>query len=63
MFKKHVETALQSGKTVRKTALNMNIQHHDVSLLTIIHQVYEKHSRLCTISPDGIFCDYHIQDN
>ena len=41
----------------------MNIQQHDVSLLTIIHQVYEKDIRLCAISPDGHFCVNHTRAN
>ena len=43
------------GKTPRRTALTTNIQHHDVSPLNVIHQVYAKHKKLRAISPDGKF--------
>ena len=43
------------GKTPRRTALTTNIQHHDVSPLNVIHQVYVKHKKLRAISPDGKF--------
>ena len=51
------------GKTPRRTALTTNIQHHDVSPLNVIHQVYAKHKRLRAISPDGIFVYLASSDN
>ena len=46
---------LVAAKRPEEWALTTNIQHHDVSPLNVIHQVYAKHTKLRAISPDGKF--------
>ena len=45
----------KSGKTARRTALNTNIQHHDVSPKDVIDKVYVKPGRMRALSQNGRF--------